>query len=107
MTAHTKIKLVQCWDDGVVDDIRLIAILRKHGATASFNLNMGTHRKERHSGAWKFKGIKEVFRLALPELKDVYEGFTVAIHTLTHPHLTEIPIDQARRDIDEGRDALE
>ena len=31
-------KIVQCWDDGVLDDIRLIEILRHHDAKASFNL---------------------------------------------------------------------
>jgi len=105
-TASPKIKLVQCWDDGVVDDIRLIEILRKHRAIASFNLNAGTHHKER-GGAWKFCGTKDVLRLAVSELKEVYEGFTIANHTLTHPHLTKISVDQARREIVEGRDALE
>jgi peptidoglycan/xylan/chitin deacetylase (PgdA/CDA1 family) len=98
--------LVQCWDDGVLDDIRLIEILRKHGATATFNLNLGLHRQERYCGG-KFKDTKEVFKLALPELKEVYEGFTVANHTLRHPHLTKIPIEEARREILDGRDALE
>jgi peptidoglycan/xylan/chitin deacetylase (PgdA/CDA1 family) len=107
MAAPAKIKLVQCWDDGVVDDIRLTEILRKHRATASFNLNLGQHRPERYFGGHKFKDTKEVFKLALPELKDVYEGFTVANHTLTHPHLTQISLDEARREIEEGRDALE
>jgi peptidoglycan/xylan/chitin deacetylase (PgdA/CDA1 family) len=101
-----KIKLVQCWDDGVTDDIRLVKILRKHGAKASFNLNAGRHRAERH-GDWKYKGIKEVFTLAMPELKDLYEGFTVANHSLTHPHLTKLSLDEARREIVEGREALE
>jgi peptidoglycan-N-acetylglucosamine deacetylase len=99
-------KIVQCWDDGITDDIRLIEILRKHGAKASFNLNMGTHQARRFSG-WKFRGTKAVWKLSLDELIDVYAGFLVANHTLTHPHLTQIPPDQARREIVEGRDKLE
>ena len=106
MAVNPKVKLVQCWDDGVLDDIRLIEILRKHGAAASFNLNLGLHREERYCGG-KFKGTKEVFKLALPELKEVYEGFTAANHTLRHPHLTKIPIEEAQREILDGRDALE
>ena len=31
-----KMKVVQCWDDGVVTDIRLIEILRKYNAKATF-----------------------------------------------------------------------
>lgn len=40
-------RIVQCWDDGVEDDIRLCEILRKHGAKASFNLNPGMHGSQR------------------------------------------------------------
>jgi len=40
-------KIVQCWDDGVLDDVRLIEILRRHGAKASFNLNLGTQPAQR------------------------------------------------------------
>jgi peptidoglycan/xylan/chitin deacetylase (PgdA/CDA1 family) len=106
MTATPQVRLVNCWDDGVTDDIRLIEILRQHGATGSFNLNAGLHRNERYSG-WKFKDTKEVFKLALPELPQVYAGFTVANHTLTHPWLTRISPEEARQNINDGRDALE
>lgn len=99
-------KLVQCWDDGVLDDIRLIEILRKHGAKATFNLNMGRHTATRTCD-WKFRDIKEVWRLTLGEIKEIYDGFLVANHTLTHPHLSQISIEEATRDIREGRDQLE
>ena len=99
-------KLAQCWDDGVLDDIRLIEILRKHGAKASFNLNMSRHHAERHTH-WKYRDTKEVWSLSKPELKDVYDGFLVANHTLYHPHLTQMPIEDAKRDIREGREQLE
>jgi peptidoglycan/xylan/chitin deacetylase (PgdA/CDA1 family) len=100
-----KVKLAQCWDDGPLDDIRLCEILRKYKAMASFNLNPGLLRKERYCGG-NYRG-KEVWKVALPEVKDVYEGFLVANHTFNHPHLTQIPPDHALREITEGRDALE
>lgn len=100
-------KLAQCWDDGVNDDVRLTEILRKYHAKGSFNLNMETHKDARSGGGWKYKDVKEVFRLSLGELKEVYDGFLVANHTLTHPWLTKISIEEARRDIFEGRDRLE
>lgn len=99
-------KIVQCWDDGVVDDIRLTEILRRHAAKASFNLNFSLHQANR-SGSWKFQDRKEVGRLALGELKEVYEGFTIANHTSTHPWLDRIEPEVALREIREGRDALE
>ena len=99
-------KIAQCWDDGVVDDIRVIEILRRHGAKASFNLNFGCHRGNRYAG-WKFKDVKDVWKLALPELRDVYDGFLVANHSMTHPWLDRIPVEQAHREILEGKEALE
>lgn len=99
-------KVAQCWDDGVSDDIRVIEILRKNQAKASFNLNLALHTRQRTS-EWKYKDIKKVWKLAIGELVEVYEGFSIANHTATHPHLTRIPIKDALRDIREGRDALE
>ncbi len=77
-------KIVQCWDDGVEDDIRLCELLRSIGAQATFNLNAGLHGAVR-GPAWQFKGIKDVRKLAIDELPQVYEGFEIANHTLTHP----------------------
>jgi peptidoglycan/xylan/chitin deacetylase (PgdA/CDA1 family) len=106
MSASSKVRLVQCWDDGVDDDIRLTDILRKHGATASFNLNIGRHQNERPAKPWMYKD-KEVRLLARPELTEVYEGFLVANHTATHPFLTKLPPAQARQEIVDGRRELE
>jgi hypothetical protein len=100
-----QMKVVQCWDDGITADIPLIEILRKHEAKATFNLNMSSHKEDRGEGR-DFKGT-QVQRLALSELKDVYEGFTIANHSLSHPKLNEFPIDEARKDIAEGRNQLQ
>jgi peptidoglycan-N-acetylglucosamine deacetylase len=99
-------RVVTCWDDGVVDDARLIDILRKYGAKASFNLNFGSHQPARYL-SWKYRDQKEVWKLAVPELHAVYAGFLVANHTLTHAWPTHVTEEQMRADIFEGRDALE
>lgn len=93
-------KIIQCWDDGITDDIRLIEILHRHGARATFNLNFGRHEKERKS--WG-----KVSTLALGELVEVYKDFSVANHTLTHPWLTRIPASEAVEEIRQGKDSLE
>ncbi len=82
-------RIMQCWDDGDVDDIRLVEILRKHGAKATFNICPGGCKSERRV-AHKFKGEYDVYRLALDEMPQVYEGFCMAGHTMTHPCLDEI-----------------
>lgn len=97
--------VVQCWDDGVTTDVRLADILRRHGAKASFNLNAGLYDVKRKTG-WVYKGT-EVHRLGWEEMKDVYEGFTIANHSLTHPRLDKIPLEQVRREIVEGRERLQ
>jgi len=98
-------KIAQCWDDGVSTDVRLVALLRRHGARASFNLNAGLHGPQRQLG-WQHRGT-EVWRLAQPELRAVYDGFTIANHTLTHPHLVGLPADALRREINDGRARLQ
>ncbi len=98
-------KLVQCWDDGVTTDIRLVSLLQRHGARATFNLNAGLHGSQRRLG-WHHRGT-EVWRLAHDELRAVYDGFGIANHTLTHPHLEQLPIHTARQEINEGRARLQ
>ena len=99
-------KIIQCWDDGVVDDVRLIEILRGYGAKASFNLNIGLHKTERYTD-WKFQNTKEVWKLSLGELTEVYSGFLVANHTVSHPCLTQVSPERLKAEIVEGRERLE
>lgn len=96
------LRVVQCWDDGVTDDIGLTEILRRHGAKASFNLNPETHRAERHGGMHP-RLNKLVERLARDELRGVYEGFTIANHAMTHPWATRIPLEQWRAEVADAR----
>ena len=44
---------------------------------------------------------------ALPKKPDVFDGFTVANHSLTHPHLEQMTIEAARADIIDGRKRLQ
>lgn len=98
--------MVQCWDDGVNDDIRLIEILRKHGAKASFNLNPATHQTERQ-GSFSERWGKTIQRLSRGELRSVYEGFTIANHSMTHPQPTQIPLAQWRGEVVDARKILQ
>jgi peptidoglycan/xylan/chitin deacetylase (PgdA/CDA1 family) len=98
-------KLVQCWDDGVTSDLRLLEMLRAVGAKATFNLNAGLHQDRRTLG-W-LQGDTEVWRLARGELPDVYRGFDIANHSLNHPCLDTLPLHEARREIEQGRAQLE
>ncbi len=95
-------RVVQSWDDGVVDDIRLTELLRRYGATATFNLNPGLHQRQR-SFSWQY-GDKDVWRLGLHELVEVYAGFEIANHSQTHPYLPDLsPMDLEREVADSRR----
>jgi peptidoglycan/xylan/chitin deacetylase (PgdA/CDA1 family) len=103
--SKAKMKVVQCWDDGVTADRALVDILRKHHAKATFNLNAGLH-EAKSKFSWVFKET-EVHKLGWDEMKDLFDGFVIANHSLTHPFLEKISIEEARREIIEGRDRLQ
>ncbi|HOO73396.1 MAG TPA: polysaccharide deacetylase family protein [Spirochaetota bacterium] len=100
-----RLTVVQCWDDGVCTDIRLVEVLRRYGAAASFNLCAGLHRNKRSFG-WAHAGA-DVYRLGWDEMRDVYQGFAIANHSMSHPRLDLIAPDAAEREIREGRERLQ
>ncbi|HAS83801.1 MAG TPA: hypothetical protein DCS43_14295 [Verrucomicrobia bacterium] len=99
-------RIMQCWDDGDVDDIRLVEILRKHGARATFNINPGGWKSKRRE-AHRFKGEYQVNRLTLDEMPQVYAGFCIGGHTMTHPLLNAIDPDWALTELVECKRYIE
>lgn len=80
------IKVAQCWDDGVLNDVKVAELCRKYNAKATFNLNPGTHfPNKRKTDGWQYRDTGYCpGRLAWSEVRDVYDGFEVASHTMTH-----------------------
>ena len=99
-------RIMQCWDDGDVDDIRLVEILRKHGARATFNINPGGSKSKRSIGH-HFKGEYAVHKLTLDEMPQVYEGFCIGGHTMTHPFLDAIDPKRAFTELEECKRYIE
>ena len=66
------------FDDGVIQDRKLISLLKKYGLKCTFNLNSQLLGSE---GA--------LSKIAPGDVKEVYAGFEVASHTCTHPLLTQ------------------
>ncbi|OPY89443.1 MAG: Polysaccharide deacetylase [Syntrophus sp. PtaU1.Bin208] len=98
-------KILQCWDDGVVSDVRLVELLRRQGAKATFSLNPGLYQEKRSFG-WLSEG-REIWRLGLSELPSVYEGFEICSHSMTHPYLTALSESRLDWEIKASRDFLE
>lgn len=98
--------VVQCWDDGVIDDIKVADICRKYNAKATFNLCAGLFKKER-GGPWKRPSGKEVWKLALGELHSVYDGFDIANHSANHFTAGRQTDEECKKDIIDGKKWLE
>ncbi|MDY0187692.1 MAG: polysaccharide deacetylase family protein [Syntrophus sp. (in: bacteria)] len=98
-------KILQCWDDGVASDARLVDLLRRHGAKATFSLNPGLYQNNRSFG-WLSEG-REIWRLGLQELPAVYQGFEICSHSMTHPYLTDLDGSRLDWEIRASRDLLE
>ncbi len=99
-----KIKvLTLSYDDGVVQDIRLIEIMNKHGLKGTFNINSGLYLPE-DTVREKFYG-----RLKLSEAKALYtnSGHEVAVHAYTHPFLEQLDSAEVIYEIAEDRKNLE
>ncbi len=75
------------FDDGVAQDERMIAILNKYGLKATFNLNSGLLGKE---GSIVVEGNRVGrVKFSPEEVKRVYQGHEMAVHTIDHVRLPE------------------
>ncbi len=91
MTANQKI-LTFSFDDGVTQDIRLIELLNRYGLKATFNLNselLGQPGELRYDF-----GRVDHNKVSPDDVKSIYAGHEVAVHTLTHPLLPAFEDEQ-------------
>lgn len=109
-----KIKVVQCWDDGVLTDIRLTELCRKYGAKATFNLNPGLMGEERRpiqwidegKGIWTYNGFC-AGKLSIKDIAEVYSGFEVASHCWKHENADSMPVEKWIKTAVDARKFLE
>ena len=93
------------FDDGVTQDIRLIEILNKYGLKGTFNLDSallglpGALNRD-----W---GKVNHTKVKASEVKALYEGHEIAVHSLTHPSLVGLDEETVIRQVEEDRKALE
>jgi len=91
------------YDDGVIQDKRFIELLKKYNLKATFNLNSGTFGQTDHYAHLTVDHVK----IDKAEVKELYKGFEVAVHTLTHPKLTVIPSAMVAYEVAADRHTLE
>lgn len=105
------VKVACCWDDGVTTDIRLIEILRKYNAKATFNLCPGLAPQDTVASQWvSCTEPGRGFRPGKVGLKDypaVYGDFQVASHCWTHKNAGVVPDEEFMKDALDARKYLE
>lgn len=83
------------YDDGVKQDRRLISILNKYNLKCTFNLNSGI---QSNSNKFDINGLT-IRRMNIAGLNDLYQGHEIAVHSLTHPNLSEQSIETIHNEI--------
>lgn len=91
------------YDDGVIQDRRLIALMREYGVKGTFNLNSGAFGQRDQYAHLRVQHEK----LLETQLAEVYEGMEIATHTVHHPDLTRLPSGTALYELLEDRKRLE
>lgn len=92
------------FDDGVLQDERLIRIFNKYGLKSTFNINSGLLGQP---GQLTINDkIVDHTKVQPKDVKKLYARHEIAAHTLTHPSLPEISDEEVIRQVEEDRKAL-
>ena len=93
------------FDDAVLQDVRMVELMNKYNLKGTFNLNSEL------LGEGNFLTINGQrvahYKLKAEDIKAVYDGHEVAVHTLTHPNLRNLSEEEIVREIEEDRKNLE
>lgn len=91
------------YDDGVEQDRRLVEIFNQYGLKGTFNLNSGI---QTGASFWKDNNVL-IRRMNRKDLRDLYQGHEIAVHTLTHPNPAELDDETVYNEIMQDKLNLE
>ena len=92
------------YDDGVLQDKRLIKLFNKYGLKATFNINSALLG---NAGALVRDGVTVAHcKPKKEEVAAIYDGHEVAAHSLTHPALTKLSNKKVYRQVEYDRKEL-
>ena len=91
--------LTMSYDDGKMEDIRLIEIFDKYGIKGTFNINYELMLRDQTGEAHP--------RIAKEQVKELYRNHEVATHTATHPTIARCPLTEVAQEILDDRKGLE
>lgn len=85
--------LTMSYDDGRIQDRKLVGIFNTYGIRGTFHLNSGK--------------LEEENRIHPDEIPSLYSGHEVACHTVTHPTIARCPLPEVAAEVLEDRKTLE
>lgn len=89
------------YDDGVIQDDRLINIFNKYNLKCTFNINSQLLGRSDHVAS--YGTTVNHIKFKPEEIEKVYQGHEVAVHTLTHPNLSTLDKADIIRQVEEDR----
>ncbi len=92
------------YDDGILQDVRFVALLDKYGIKGTFNLNSGLMRREFE---WVHECGMTVKRLSEHTAAGLYKNHEVASHTVTHPYMSGLSKEVLLYEIGKDREILQ
>ena len=84
--------LTMSYDDGRLEDRKLVEIFNRYGIRGTFHVN---------------SGLVTDTRVPVSEYKELYRGHEVSCHTVTHPTIARSPLELVAAQVLEDRKALE
>ena len=97
--------LIMSYDDGTIDDIRLVRLFDENKIIGTFNLNSG-HLGMTHAWAQKNGDSIHVKYLSKDSLQLVYKNHEIASHSYSHKDFKNINDDEILQEIELDIDAL-
>ena len=89
------------YDDGVTQDIRLIELLNKYDLKCTFNLNSELLGKGNILP--RNNELIAHYKVQPKHVQQIYKGHEIAVHTLTHPRLTECDDETILHQVEQDR----
>lgn len=99
-----EILIATSWDDGLASDLRLVEILKKYNATATFGLNPGLYSETRILN--DNRHIKYGYKITKSELHH-FMDYDIWNHTDTHKEMNVISRQQMLDELRDGKKKLE
>lgn len=90
-----KLLVTTSWDDGHKLDVRLARLLKKYGVQGTFYI------------APRDREFPQSDLLTAAQTKALARDFEIGAHTMTHPVLTHVPLEEAREEIRSSRTYLQ